>query len=174
MSAMRPSLRKSRPRDEASAHGPVVSRLSECHARIRTHLGEARALATGVGTEEARRASATAVVAYFERALPLHAADEDLSVAPHLPADFAALTTRLAAEHAAIDRQLEALLPTWKQWAAGELLAPTDAHRANVERLAHALEAHLAIEEAELFAAIEALAPALAETIVGEMLARRR
>lgn len=168
-----PLRKKGTPHSSALAHGPVVARLADCHARIRAHLAEARALASGEGGAEARRASASAVAAYFGRALPLHAEDEDRSIAPRLGSEHHALLARLARDHAEADAYLAALLPTWERWSAGIDEAVSEAHVAIVTRLADRLEAHLAIEEAELFPAVEALAPELAARVIAEMHARR-
>ncbi|MFO0709983.1 MAG: hemerythrin domain-containing protein [Sandaracinus sp.] len=165
-------LLRPKPAPGAAPSETVVSRLADCHARIRRFLAEARALATGVGSQEARRASAVGVARYFSEALPLHAEDEDRRIAPHLPA-LAALHARLAREHEAIEADLALLAPTWAAWARGETAPPDAEHAAIVERLASGLEAHLTLEERELFPHLAALAPDLDAEVVRAMIARR-
>jgi hypothetical protein len=156
-------------------HGPedVVSRLADCHAKIRAFLAEARALALGEGTAEARRASAQAVWRYFATGLPLHARDEDETIAPLLPASVRALTQRLAADHEAMDADIRVLAPEWARWAAGEPSAASPAHQRTVLRLSRMLEDHLVLEETSLFPLIDALRPEDARHVIAEMRARR-
>lgn len=170
---MSTALRKKGSPPAGPPRGPVTARLADCHARIRAHLAEARALASEGGAPEARRASASAVVAYFGRALPLHAEDEDRSIGPLLGAEHRALLARLADDHAEADSCLAGLLPTWERWSAGSVEPADAAHRALVVRLSELLEAHLALEEGELFDAVERLPPEQAARVIAEMRARR-
>ena len=167
------TLRRKSAKPTASPHGPVVTRLADCHVQIRAHLAEALGLAGGAGSFEARRASASAVAAYFGRALPLHAEDEDRSIAPLLGAEHGPLLDGLARDHADAEACLAQLVPTWLRWSRGEAAPVTAAHRALVTQLDDLLRAHLALEEAELFGAIDALAPELAARVLAEMQARR-
>jgi len=81
-----------------------------CHGRIRHHLALAhRILETSPsGTSAHHVADAASDVArYFTIALPLHAADEDLSMRPRLeaapvPRDVRRLLRRMTAEHGII------------------------------------------------------------------------
>lgn len=152
----------------------IVHRLASCHARIRAALAEARALARGAGSAEARRASAEAVARYFRVALPLHAEDEDRLIAPQLPETSAELSARLAAEHADIDAQLPRLLEQWDRWAVGASEAPSVDHVERVERLARALETHLDLEELELFPQVETIPTVVARSLGAAMQLRRR
>jgi hypothetical protein len=152
----------------------LVHRLASCHARIRAALEEARALASGSGSAEARRASAEAVARYFESALPLHAEDEDALLAPRLPESAAELTARLAREHLGVEAQLARLLPQWKRWAAGSTERPSPDHGHLVAHLADTLEAHLALEERELYPLVAAIPPFLARSLSAAMQLRRR
>jgi len=156
------------PRDD-----DVVSRLAACHTRIRAFLAEARALARGGGSADARKASAAAVARYFGEALPLHAEDEDRTIAPYLPRSAQALARRLAADHEAIEADLRALGPDWNRWAAGDNSPATAEHVQMVERVSVALEGHLALEEADLFPLLAAIPPSEAQKLVEEMKARR-
>ncbi len=156
------------PRDD-----DVVSRLAACHARIRAFLAEADALARGGGSAEARKASAAAVARYFGEALPLHAEDEDRTIAPYLPREAHALARRLAADHELIETDLTALAPDWSRWASGEQSPASPEHVATVRRVCHGLEVHLSLEEADLFPILAALPASVAQAIVEEMKARR-
>jgi hypothetical protein len=152
----------------------VVTRLRECHARIRSSLAEAQAIVDSFGTAIApsRRAqSARNVRRYFTLGLPLHAADEDVSIVPRV--GRAALTS-LAGEHVLIDQCVDELALDW-QIIGREGAAPSDLarHRALVEKLTGLLIGHLELEEREMFPAIEALPWAERAAIVREMRVRR-
>jgi len=152
----------------------VVSRLAACHTRIRAFLAEARALARGGGSAEARKASAAAVARYFAEALPLHAADEDHTIAVHLPRDAQALARQLAADHELIEADLRALGPDWSRWAGGDTSQASSEHVETVRRMSAALETPLSLEEADPFPVLAGMPPAVAQKIVEEMKARRR
>ena len=157
-----------------TAEDDVTSRLRDCHARIRAHLAEAAAVARSSGDLEARRAGAQAVLRYFTLALPLHAADEDVSVAPSLGASIARLAAELAREHVEIDGLIATLSADWARWAAGDPSLATDVHAAALERLERLLHAHLEQEETVLFPAIDRLPAQARRSIVLAMAARRR
>jgi hemerythrin-like domain-containing protein len=163
-----------RKKGEAPPHDDdLVHRLASCHARIRAALAEARALAEGSGSVEARRASAAAVARYFRHALPLHAEDEDRLLAPHLPETAAGLLARLAREHGEIDAQLLVLLPVWTRWAEGRTDPAPHDHARHVARVSDALAAHLALEEVELFPLVAAIPVVLARQLGAAMQLRR-
>lgn len=151
----------------------VTSRLAECHVRIRRFLEEAATLARTSGAEAPRRASARDVRRYFAQALPLHAEDEDHSIAPRLPAEHAALVARLSAEHDAIVDGLRHLEADWARWAEGAAGPGSPAHLDLLSRTSAALHGHLALEEIELFPAIRRLDARARRDIVAEMGARR-
>ncbi|RMH42274.1 MAG: hemerythrin domain-containing protein [Deltaproteobacteria bacterium] len=163
------------------AAGPrdVVTRLADCHERIRRHTAIARRLAAADGaTTSDIRAAAAQVVSYFGRALPLHSADEDESIAPRLSSrggDVAAACAEMTRQHAAIHATLTDLLPLCRALdAAPERHADL---RGRLDELAGALAAqfdeHLALEERVVFPAIAALPDADRAAIVAEMAARR-
>lgn len=151
----------------------VVSRLAACHTRIRAFLAEARALARGGGSAEARKASAAAVARYFAEALPLHAQDEDATITPHLPRSAQALSRRLAADHERIEADLRTLGPDWERWAAGDTTPASTVHVETVERVSADLLAHLALEEADLFPLLTTIPSVIAKKIIEDMKDRR-
>jgi hypothetical protein len=168
-------------RDDEVAEGPVEALLA-CHQRIRHFTSLAAALATTPGASLQEIAEvARAVGRYFELALPLHAADEDLSVAPRLLARGAdeplwmALQT-MSAQHVSSDATLVEALPLWRRVAADP--AALAAQAARLGELARALAAHwedhLGMEETIIFPAITArLDDAERAAMLAEMRARR-
>ena len=156
----------------------VVAALEACHERIRRFGGLAERVAVEAATDAERAEAAAAVVRYFAVALPLHAADEDRSLAPRLVGRDAALDAALArmtadhAEHAAV---LDPVVALCRQLAAAPAthaaLAPTLAPAAAA--MVAAFAAHLALEEAIVFPAVAALPAAVQRELRAEMLARR-
>ena len=139
--------------------------LLGCHARIRHFMGVAEKLARVEGAPEADIATAAGhVVRYFTVALPLHEADENISLHPRLQAAHAGpriftANESMVAEHAKINQTLQQLLPLWQsvqqapstlQGVRGDLLRLT-------EELAQLFEVHLNLEEQILFPAMERL-----------------
>jgi hemerythrin-like domain-containing protein len=159
--------------------------LLDCHGRIRRHvelgtrLGEARAPEPDPGqTIE----TAAACLRYFTVALPLHTADEELSLRPRLEAAGAdaaaggALAT-MAREHGPIDLALAELVPLWDRLTAEPGRRPElrFALEAGTARLAELFGAHLAAEERDIFPVIaHCLGPEDQAALVAEMRARRR
>lgn len=157
----------SRRANGGNSDGDVVDALLECHGRIRRFLSLARMIATvGATTESAPEAevrdAAEQVRRYFTIALPLHALDEDESVAPRLlgrdPEVDAALRamTRDHDEHQHLLDHLATLLgaiidrPASLAARAPDLLAA-------VTGLEGHFEIHLAREESAIFPAIRRL-----------------
>ncbi|MBI4955959.1 MAG: hemerythrin domain-containing protein [Myxococcales bacterium] len=167
--------KKAPPRDD-----DLVALLGDCHARIRSFLALARALATARGAADGEVASSGAAVArYFELALPLHAEDEDASLAPRLRGRDAELDAALAAmtaehrEHAArVARLCELCRAIEREPARRGALAPELA--ALVDSLGHDFEVHLEREERVIFPAIDRwLDAATRGAVVAELRARR-
>jgi len=155
----------------------VVVRLSECHTRIRRFSALAARLADAGPASDAEIAEAArAVISYFDLALPLHAADEDESIAPRLGPAQASVLAEMAAQHQRIEWLLDELIPRWRRLATTP--ADRDADRSQLSdgaaRLDAIFDAHLALEEAHVFPAIELLPADVQEQILDEMTARRR
>jgi hypothetical protein len=167
-------------RDEGEG-GPVEALLA-CHRRIRHFTGMAAALADAREAPAIEVAEAAAAVArYFDEALPLHAADEDLSVAPRLLARGAdgalrgALVT-MSAQHVEIEATLGVALPLWRAVSVdpGALGVCAGRLAALAARLTAHWEAHLRLEEAVIFPAMVAQLDAAERAAVhAEMRARR-
>lgn len=154
----------------------VVARLADCHARIRRFSTLAARLADAETAPDAEIAEAArAVVRYFDLALPLHAADEDQSIAPRLGAAQAQALSEMTAQHQRIEWLLDELIPRWRRLATAP--AERAADRAQLSdgaaRLIAMFDAHLALEEAHIFPAIEALPADIQEQILDEMTGRR-
>ena len=162
------------------SHDDVVGSLLACHARIRAFTALAQRMLAGEAAPAEVADAAARVERYFRVALPLHSADEELSLCPRLraapvtPEVFDALSSMMD-EHAPIDSLLACLLPRWAALARDPLELPALAAElardtAELDRL---FQAHLAREERVLF-------PAMREHLAGdelviraEMVARR-
>ncbi len=137
---------------------PAMGLLRACHVRIRSHLQLAERVLDPSGTLEARKDAGAQLARYFGIALPLHAQDEDLSLAPrvralNLPEVTAALST-MEAEHVEVERQLAGLVPAWRTLSETGALADVDGTAAQTRAYAALMHGHLALEEASLFPAM--------------------
>lgn len=159
----------------------LLALLLGCHGRIRRFTALAVTLAEPATADRAPAEiadGADAVRRYLEVALPLHAADEDLSLAPRLLAHAPGLADALArmhAEHLAhaplladVVARCAAIARAPHQLAA---LGPGLAEPARA--LAAALLAHVDEEERTVFPAATALPYADQTAIVAELRARR-
>ena len=164
----------------AAPEGDVVDLLLACHARIRsfTDLAARLAAARELSPAEVRDA-ALRVRRYFDEALPLHALDEEESVAPRLRGKDPALDEALAEMH----REHEAHGATIGLVVAlcGTLGESPERHAAIAPALADAAATlrdhfarHLAPEEALIFPALRRLLPpAELARMADELRARR-
>ncbi len=160
--------------------GPAELLLG-CHQRIR-HFTE---LAVRVASPEPASdadvaAAARRVHRYHSVALPLHQADEEISIAPRLePLVGPEIRDALAGmrrEHVELDETIAALLPLWERLAAEPGLRRRLADRmtAAVTRMQGLWARHLSLEEDLIFPAVErALDAAQLAAIADEMRARR-
>lgn len=163
-----------------------VELLIACHLRIRRFTDLARRLSESARLPAAEVAeSARTLQWFFGVALPLHAIDEDLSVAPRLLARTGALGVSReveeaiavqAAQHPMIDHlglELAELV---------ELVAssPTRLDEVRVgtadiaDCLAQTWDMHLTMEEETIFPAIASLPLSERDAILGECKARRK
>jgi iron-sulfur cluster repair protein YtfE (RIC family) len=159
----------------------LVELLLECHGRIRTFTELATRLAAASDAPPAEVAETAARVhAYFSRALPLHARDEEESVLPRLAGRDRAVDASLVAMHRdhrehvpAVDRVVTlcgtlASAPELLPELAASLGAAAAALRDHFTR-------HLAEEEAVVFPAIARFVdPDTQAQIVRELRARRQ
>jgi hemerythrin-like domain-containing protein len=158
----------------------VVDSLLACHARIRNFCGLAGRLATAVDSPRSEIAEAArAVNRYFTIALPLHVADEDVSLRPRLERVAPALAealARMTSEHAAIEQVLADAAPRWRTIAAepGRHAELTIALARDAKRLDELFAPHLRAEETLLFPELPRLLDAdELRTVRGELRARR-
>lgn len=158
--------------------------LLACHQRIRHFSGVAVKLAHGHGATEPEIAQAAdSLYRYFSIALPLHEADENLSLHPRLrravpdgelagPAADAMLD-----QHTAIDELVERLVPLWVLLKSAPARLPElSAEMCSLsKRLSEIFDAHLKLEEETIFPAMRNyLSPSDLDDIVSEMQARRK
>jgi iron-sulfur cluster repair protein YtfE (RIC family) len=173
---------KSQP--NASESQDVAELLLACHQKIRHFSGVATKLAHGHGATEPEIAQAAASLhRYFSVALPLHEADENLSLHPRLrravPAGELAgpAADAMLDQHMAIDELVERLIPLWVllKSAPGRLPELSAEMCALSKRLNEVFDAHLKLEEETIFPALTRyLNESELSEIVREMQARRK
>lgn len=152
--------------------------LLACHRRIRAFSALAVTLATHPDAPSRQREETSErLIRYFSEALPLHARDEEESVAPRLRGRSPALDEalrRMADEHRAHRAPLDALL---RGWAALRERPHDDALRLSLVapsmELRDGFEAHLRDEETLVFPHLAELSAAEREESVRELRARR-
>lgn len=159
----------------------LVELLLACHARIRRFSALAVTLAEPATADRAPAEiadGADAVRRYFEVALPLHAADEEVALAPRLVAHAPGLAPALArmrAEHALHQPLLATVIELCGALAQapGEqpALAPRLAPAAAALRAA--LLAHVDEEERTIIPVVATMPAADQAAIVAELRARR-
>ena len=164
-----------------AAGGDAVDLLVECHGRIRQFIALARRLGEASSLDGAEVAEAAARVhLYFTKALPLHARDEEESIAPRLAGRDPELDRELAAmrrEHAEhrgpLDRLTDSCLALVAVPGRHTPLAGSIAEAA--DELGRHFAVHLEREERSIFpAARRLLDPAEDLAVVAEIRARRR
>lgn len=168
----------SSPKKEENA----VDMLTACHQRIRHFTALAKKIAECENTSPDQICDAAADVhRYFTLALPLHEADETLSVEPRLQnavsgSEEARAAKEMLRQHLEINAVLRQLLPLWdalcrepeksKEFSS-RLLSLT----AEFETL---WASHLKLEEEAVFPAINRLSQSERDDIVREIRDRRR
>jgi hypothetical protein len=157
----------------------VAGMLRDCHDRIRRFTALAGRLAAPGDAPAAEVAEAAGrVLHYFEKGLPLHAEDEDLSLRPRLLGTNPELADALAAmtaEHREIDEAIAIGVPAWRVLTteptrAGELSAVLAEAASRLDRL---FAIHLPPEEERIFPAVARLPAEVQAEIREEMRARR-
>ena len=158
----------------------LVDLLLECHGRIRhfvqlaKHIGQRR----DVSASEVS-AACQSCERYFTEALPLHVADEELSLLPRLRGLSADVDDALVTMHAQ-HREHEPLLRALLERLGAVRNAPDEAElRVRLAFVANALELeferHLELEEQRLFPAIRRDMPEEAQAcVIDELRARRQ
>ena len=146
-----------------------VDLLLACHGRLRQFSTLALAVATRADlSAEQVKDACDELARYFRLALPLHEADEEVTLAPALAPlmkDAEALD-RMRDQHAMLHETLAVLLPLWDARAREKTLVPA-------RKLAAILDVHLALEEATIFPLV-AEVPAPERKRLFEEMRRRR
>jgi hypothetical protein len=146
-------------RGPARSPSDAVELLLACHGRIRQFTALAVRLLDAHDAPADQIADAGRSLArYWGVALPLHVADEDVSIAHrvaplHKPVEVVDAIREMTAQHLSIDRHLDALVPAWTQVAenASALQAVRSVLEAKTPRLAQLMPGHLEIEESTIF-----------------------
>jgi hemerythrin-like domain-containing protein len=164
------------------APADVIDQLFACHGRIRSFARVAERLAADSDATPAQsQQAAQSLLEYFLRALPLHVADEDLSIRPRLhevelPEEVREAMSQMSAQHIQIDLQVAALLSCWETVSSdpAQLAAmPADFVR-GARRLRQSLEAHLALEEETIFPAMRRYLSSDSESVIAREMRERR
>lgn len=157
--------------------------LSACHRRVEGFLADQIEVTERVAGGELSFIDRTLLekaLQYFREAAPLHTADEEQSLFPHLrlraDAKLLALAEQLHAEHAEADPLHASVNAAVADWLAEGRLEPprVQALAADLAALQRLYHSHIAREDAELFPGAQAcLLPADLQIIGREMAARR-
>ncbi len=136
----------------------LVAHLLECHGRIRKFVELAAKVAGAAASDLEIAEACAAVERYFERALPHHIEDEELSVVPRLRglrADIDEALRTMEAQHE-VHRPLvdELLAASGSVRQAPRHTAHRERLRVAAARLAVEFEPHLELEERVVFPAI--------------------
>jgi hemerythrin-like domain-containing protein len=161
--------------------GPLEM-LEGCHVRIRHFMQLGRNLAQAPAASPAEIAEAAgAIFRYFSDALPLHEADENLTLFPRFRNASIAAPLREAAkamveQHHAINELIAALLEVCDGIRREPVLLPNLACRLHyvTSALDRIFEAHLNMEETVLFPALREFPAEELEAMAQEMQQRRR
>lgn len=160
----------------------VIDLLFACHERIRrlSRLAQRLTSAHGSPVSEVQEA-ADSLLRYFRHALPLHVADEDLTIRPRLheielEPEVRDALERMSAEHESIDRLLALLMPCWEKLASdGSLLGEMPLPWADHSRmLREQLDSHLSMEEETIFPALRRYLSADSESVIWREIRERR
>jgi hemerythrin-like domain-containing protein len=174
---------KTAPAEPNPAEETAVDALLGCHDRIRYFTELSQKLAEAVGQPSADVASvAEKIHRYFTVALPLHEADENVSLDPRLRAAapeerVQQASAEMVRQHKDINEVLQQLIPMWatlrKHPEGLADLAPALRDRAN--RLNELFVGHLSLEEETVFPAMrEFLSQDDMDAIRAEMKERRK
>lgn len=163
----------------AQKHETPLDLLLGCHERIRHFTAVARRMAENPGAPiEQVSDAAESVYRYFSVALPLHEADENISLDPRLQAagEAAQASEEMVLQHKEINRVLKQLLPLWDALCREPEKLPGFSSRllrltSELEQLWHV---HLRLEEETVFPAIKRLPYGELASMLEEMKARRR
>jgi hypothetical protein len=170
------------PRPASQAAEDALDLLMGCHERIRHFTATAAKLAHAQSaTPFEIRQAAAGVYRYYSVSLPLHEADEELTLRPRLNGVAGERVRHALAamhdQHLAIDELIERLLPLLQlvernpaalHGAGGEMCSITKA----LEEVFHA---HLQLEEEVIFPAIrEKLSEQVRDEMLAEMKGRRQ
>jgi hemerythrin-like domain-containing protein len=154
-----------------------IDLLMACHERIHRYLAGSEALVAFPDWSDPRAITTARDCAhYFREALPLHAQDEDESVAPRLRAlspgdEVDAALDQLATEHEALHELCAKLLDALDAVVVGR--PQSGELQQALGPFATLLRAHLELEERLVFGHLDRLSSTERQAIVAEIRARR-
>src|SRR5512146_1529878 len=160
----------------------AVDMLLSCHERIRRFTALARKIAECKEASPEQICDAAADVhRYFTIALPLHEADETISIEPRLQAsapdsEAGHAAREMIRQHGAINAVLRQLLPLWDALCREPEKSPDFSPRllALTSDFETLWASHLKLEEEFVFPAVDRLSPSEKTEILREMRERRR
>lgn len=156
--------------------------LLACHGRIRQHLAFAQRLVDAVcPSVDDVSDSASSLVRYFGRALPLHIRDEDellmdLLSLRAIPSDLREALSVMCAEHAVIDPAIEEAIQLWRRLRDEPLLLSSvrDELMPKTLLVSTLLRAHLDREERDIFPTVFTLLSAEEKQELTQRMRQRR
>jgi hemerythrin-like domain-containing protein len=153
--------------------------LLGCHERIRHFTAVARRMAENPAAPlDQVSEAAEAVYRYFHVALPLHEADENVSLDPRLHAagEVVHASEEMVRQHVEINRVLTQLLPLWDALCREpEKLSRFSSRLVRlISELEQLWDVHLRLEEDTVFPAIKHLPADDVAAILAEMKDRRK
>jgi hemerythrin-like domain-containing protein len=171
---------------QESSFANPIGLLTNCHRRIERFLGVLVRVTTEAGegplSAEHRHAMETAL-SYFDRAAPLHTADEEEDLFPELRrADrpdierIVARVSRLESEHHIATVWHHQVHDIGERWLLQDYLPPHEVAELQgvLTSLAELYRGHIAVEENEIFPVAEETLSAFAKEAIGRRMALRR
>ncbi len=171
---------------QESSFANPIGLLTDCHRRIERFLGVLVRVTTeareGPLSAEHRHAMETAL-SYFDRAAPMHTADEEEDLFPELRRvdrpdieQIVARVSRLESEHSIATAWHHEVHEIGERWLRQDYLLPHEV--AELKRVLTSLtelyRGHIAVEENEVFPVVEEVLSAFEKEAIGRRMALRR
>jgi hemerythrin-like domain-containing protein len=171
---------------QESSFANPIGLLTDCHRRIERFLGvllKVAAEARGGPLNAERRQAIEAALGYFQRAAPLHTADEEEDLFPELrrvarsdSAQIVACVSRLESEHSIATAWHHQVHDIGERWLRQDHLLPHEAAELQtiLTSLAELYRGHIALEESEIFPMAQEALSAYEKEAIGRRMALRR
>lgn len=171
---------------QESSFANPIGLLTDCHRRIERFLGVLVRVTTEAGegplSAEHRDAMETAL-SYFDRAAPMHTADEEEDLFPELRRvdrpdieQIVARVSRLESEHSIATAWHHQVHDIGERWLRQDYLLPHEVAELQgvLTSLTELYRGHIAVEENEIFPVAEEALSAFEKDSIGRRMAARR